>query len=114
MLIPQAYRNEWKALAADREGGIIERARRLSTKIALSFLDHCLYSDQYEPAYLRLLCEMATCTWEPEVARVASSSLFGVVIEGLCDEFEEHSAATYNRVMGQILSHCRKLPGCGR
>ncbi|MCF7847700.1 MAG: hypothetical protein K9M45_02525 [Kiritimatiellales bacterium] len=102
---PEKYRERWNCLK--ESGGAA--AGHLGRQVALSFLDCYLYNDRYEQEYIEILCEMATAE-DPETAHVASSALFGIVVEGICDDFEELQTITYNRLMSQIISFCRNRP----
>jgi ADP-heptose:LPS heptosyltransferase len=87
-----------------------EPFRRLSRQIADSFMDAHLRTGSLEEDYVRLLCEMATFSRGPELARPAARVLFTHVIERLCDEFEELQTEAYNRVMALVIGFCRRLP----
>lgn len=106
-MTPQDYRERWAALR--REPADEGRLHHLARQVALSFMDRALFSDRYEPAYVDLLCAMATAPRSDAANRAGASALFGIVIEGLCDDFEDPQTAVYNRVMSQILGYCRKL-----
>jgi len=45
-----------------------------------------------------------------DLDNIASSALFGLIIEKLCDDFEELPVELYGRVMCQVISCCRALP----
>jgi len=104
---PAYYQNKLEAL---RERAGKKELRHLARQIALSFLDRYFYNDQHEEEYVRLLCEMATCFDDDELNRIGAAALFGIVIEGLCDDFEELQTETYNRVMCHVVSICRNMP----
>jgi ADP-heptose:LPS heptosyltransferase len=108
-MTPEVYRERWAALREGRPDG--EKLGHLARQVALSFMDRSLFNDLYEDAYIDLLCEMATAPGTEGAAGAAASSLFGIVVEGLCDDFEDLQAAIYNRVMGQVLEYCRRRPG---
>jgi len=105
---PSSHRNDWEKLkqTSDREG-----LRHLAHQVALSFEDRYYYNDHFEEEYIRLLCEMATSFEDESLNTIASSALFGIIIEGLCDDFEELQIEAYNRVMSLILCYCRQTPG---
>jgi ADP-heptose:LPS heptosyltransferase len=107
-MTPEVYRERWAAL----RGGPSDEAKlsHLARQVALSFMDRTLFNDRYEEAYIDLLCEMATAQGTEAAGRAAASALFGIVVEGLCDDFEDPQTGTYNRVMGQVLGYCRRLP----
>ena len=51
-----------------------------------------------------------TTYWEdPRLNGIAAEALFRIIIEALCDEFEDLQTESYNRVMAQLVSFCRKL-----
>ena len=101
------YRNKWSNIKTH----IVDPAeiRRLSRQVAHSFMDSYLKDCHYEADYIDLLCEMTTISRDPELNSVAARALFSIIIESLCDEFEELQTETYNRVMAQVISFCRKL-----
>lgn len=106
---PQVYAARWQKL---KEGPPDPAAvEHLSRQIALSFMDACLYCDRYESACIDLLCRMATAhEADGGLTAGASSALFNIVVEGLCDEFEDMQTEIYDRVMCQIISFCRHVP----
>ena len=87
-----------------------EALTRLSGQIAYSFLDAYLKDCQYESDYIDLLCDMMTFSDDSRTNSIAAAALFGIIIERLCDEFEDLQTETYNRVMTQVISYCRKRP----
>jgi ADP-heptose:LPS heptosyltransferase len=72
-------------------------------------MDSYLKDCHYEADYIDLLCEMTTISRDPELNSIAARALFGIIIESLCDEFEALQTETYNRVMAQVITFCRKL-----
>jgi len=101
------YRKKWsqiKAYIVDPE-----EIKRLSRQIAHSFMDSYLKDCHYEGDYIDLLCEMTTISRDPKLNSIAARALFRIIIESLCDEFEELQTETYNRVMTQVINFCRKL-----
>ena len=102
------YREKWfavKAAAADRD-----EISRLSRQIAHSFMDGYLKDCHYEADYIDLLCEMTTFSDDTDLTGIAAQALFRIIIESLCDDFEDLQTETYNRVMAQLIAFCRKLP----
>jgi ADP-heptose:LPS heptosyltransferase len=93
-----------KAQIVDPEG-----LGRLSRQVAHSFMDSYLKDCAYEEDYIDLLCEMTTISQDPGLNSVAAQALFSIIIENLCDDFEELQTETYNRVMAQVITFCRKL-----
>jgi ADP-heptose:LPS heptosyltransferase len=83
---------------------------RLASQIAYAFMDAYLKDCRYQENYIELLCEMTTFWEDPQLNRIAARALFSIIIESLCDDFEELQTETYNRVMTQVISFCRKLP----
>ncbi|UCF90717.1 MAG: hypothetical protein JSW39_20885 [Desulfobacterales bacterium] len=84
--------------------------KRLAQQIAHSFLDYYLKDCRYEEDFINLLCEMTTFAEDPALNHPGAHALFGIIIESLCDDFEEFQTVTYNRVMAQVVSFCRKIP----
>jgi hypothetical protein len=105
------YREKWNALI--RETPDQEAIRRLSRQIAYSFLDYYLKDCRYEEEYIDLLCDMATFSEDPQFTDPGTQALFGIIVESLCDDFEELQTLTYNKVMTQVISYCRSLPAGG-
>lgn len=102
------YRDIWAALL--KAPPDVEHIRKLSKQIAFSFLDRYLQDCRYETDFIDLLCEMATCSDDPRLIDPAAQALFGIIIERLCDDFDELQTLTYDRTMAQVISFCRKLP----
>ncbi len=102
------YRKKW----SNANAHTVDPAeiKRLSRQVAHSFMDSYLKDCHYEADYIDLLCEMTTNSRGPELNSVAARALFSIIIESLCDEFEELQTETYNRVMAQVITFCRKLP----
>ena len=101
------YRDKWSEL---KSGPADERrVRHLSRQIAYSFMDAYLKDCHYEADYIDLLCEMTTFWADPLLNGTAAQALFSIIIESLCDDFEELQTETYNRVMTQVISFCRSL-----
>jgi ADP-heptose:LPS heptosyltransferase len=101
------YRKKWsniKTRIVDPE-----EIKRLSRQVAHSFMDSYLKNCHYEEDYIDLLCEMTTISRDPGLNSVAAQSLFSIIIESLCDDFEELQTETYNRVMAQVITFCRRL-----
>ncbi len=102
------YREKWSALKAATVD--VEEIARLSRQIAHSFMDAYLKDCHYEEDYIDLLCEMTTFSEDTGLTGIAAQALFRIIIESLCDDFEDLQTETYNRVMAQLISFCRKLP----
>ena len=103
------YRDKWTKLQYVQRPSP-EELTRLSRQIAHSFLDTYLKDCRYQKEYITLLCEMTTCFQDQRLNIPGSQALFGIIIESLCDDFEELQTITYNQVMSQVISFCRKLP----
>jgi ADP-heptose:LPS heptosyltransferase len=101
------YREKWSDLKSQFISP--QEFRRLSQQIAYSFMDAYLKDCHYEEDYIELLCEMTTFSEDTELNGIAARALFSIIIESLCDDFEDLQTETYNRVMAQIVSYCRKL-----
>ena len=82
---------------------------RLAQQIAYSFMDSYLKDCHYEADFIDLLCEMTAFSEDTNLNGITSQALFSIIIECLCDEFEDLQTETYNRVMAQIISFCRRL-----
>ena len=102
------YRDKWSALI--KQNCDPDQLKRLSRQVAYSFLDHYLKDCRYEKEYIDLLCEMTTFSEDPQLNNAGAHALFGIIVETLCDDFEELQTATYNRVMTQVISYCRNIP----
>ena len=102
------YRKKWSNLQA--QSAEPAEVSRLTRQIAYSFMDAYLKNCHYEEDYINLLCEMTTKSHDASINRIAAQALFSIIIEGLCDDFEELQTETYNQVMSQIISFCRRLP----
>lgn len=102
------YREKWASLKA--RNAARHEYNRLSRQIAYSFMDSYLKDYHYKSDFIDLLCEMTTDTDKPGVNIIASQALFRIIIESLCDDFEDLQTDTYNRVMSQVIDFCRKLP----
>lgn len=72
-------------------------------------MDAYLKDCHYEEDYIDLLCEMTTFSEDTDLDGIAAQALFSIIIESLCDDFEDLQTETYNRVMAQIISFCRRL-----
>jgi len=107
-LRPAHYQEKWELLK-DTEHR--EAINSLAQRIASSFIDRYFYSDEYNSDYIHLLCEMATHYSDTERNQITSRALFGIVIERLCNDFEELQTETYNRLICQVVGFLRNLPG---
>ncbi len=102
------YRERWSNIRAATVNA--EEIKRLSRQIAHSFMDAYLKDCHYEADYIDLLCEMTTFSEDTDLTGMAAQALFRIIIESLCDDFEDLQTETYNRVMAQLISFCRNLP----
>ncbi len=100
------YREKWRQCI---EGCTSDEFAQLAEEVALTFLDSYYYNDSFEAGYIELLCEMSTVEDE-ELANNGTSALFGIIVESLCDDFEELQSEAYNRLMSHILVFCISLP----
>lgn len=107
-MTPVSYRDRWVSLRGHVRDP--QELNRLASQIALSFMDHYYQNGHFEEEFIQLLCEMATSFEDPQWSKAASSALFEVIVEGLCDDFEEFQPETYNRVMSEVIHFCRRLP----
>ncbi len=104
---PAFFQKKWNDLKGQPDR---DKLTHLANQIALSFLDRYFYNDHHEEEYIRLLCDMATSFDNSELNQAGSSALFGIIIEGLCDDFEELQTEAYNKVMSRVVDFCRKHP----
>ena len=102
------YRKKWSALT--KETVDPNSLKSLSRQIAFSFLDYYLKDCYYEKEYIDLLCEMTTFSEDPKLINPSAEALFSIIVESLCDDFEELQTATYNKVMAQVITFCRNVP----
>jgi ADP-heptose:LPS heptosyltransferase len=105
---PSIYRKKWDKLRTGKADP--EELYRLARQIAFSFIDRHFQGGLYVGDYIDLLCEMATFHAKAELNNIASSALFEVVVEKLCDDFEDLPVEAYSRVMCQVISYCRTVP----
>ncbi len=110
---PAWYQQQWDALKT-QSAPAPEQLRSLAQRIAASFVDRYFYSDEYNEHYIRLICEMATHFADPGLNQIAARTLFGVIVERLCDDFEELQTETYNRLICQVTAFLRALPAGAR
>jgi len=105
---PSIYRKRWHRL---RDGKADPgELHLLARQIAFSFIDKYFQSGLYVAEYIDLLCQMATFPAKAETANVASAALFEIIVEKLCDDFEDLPVEVYSRVMCQVISFCRTVP----
>ena len=102
------YKEKWLDLKS--KPGDPTQLRHLARQLAYAFMDSYLKDCHYKDNYIDLLCEMTTYWEDPDLNGIAAQALFRIIIESLCDEFEDLQTETYNRVMIQVISFCRKLP----
>ncbi|MDA1369912.1 MAG: hypothetical protein O2971_04000 [Proteobacteria bacterium] len=103
------YQELWQLV---KESPTETAVESLAQRIAASFVDRYYYSDEYNREYVHLLCEMATHFSEPALNLAAARALFGIVIERLCDDFEELQTETYNRLICQVVNFlCKHAQG---
>jgi ADP-heptose:LPS heptosyltransferase len=105
---PAIYRKRWHKLRDGKADP--EELHLLARQIAFSFIDKHFQSGLYVSEYIELLCQMATFHSKAELSNIASSALFEIVVEKLCDDFEDLPVEVYSRVMCQVISYCRTVP----
>jgi hypothetical protein len=105
---PSHYREKYIAL--QKSGFDRNALSQLARQIANSFMDHYYQNNRYDENYIDLICEMATSFEDKELSKVVSSVFFSVIIEELCDDYEDFRFEAYNRVMSQVISYCRNVP----
>ncbi|MGD8258064.1 MAG: hypothetical protein PVH56_10895, partial [Desulfobacterales bacterium] len=81
------YREKWASLKT--RNAARHEYKRLSRQIAHSFMDSYLKDYYYKSDYIDLLCEMTTAVDKRGVNIIASRALFRIIIESLCDDFED-------------------------
>lgn len=101
------YKEMWNGLSRFPD---LHKLERLSRQIAYSFLDRYLKDCHYQEDYIELLCEMTTFSEDPELNAPGAHALFSIIVESLCDDFEELQTDTYNRVMAQVITYCSRIP----
>lgn len=109
-MISAYYQEKWQQV---RTSASPDECKDLAEEVALAFLDRHYFNDEFESDYVRLLCEMSTAFPSSELNRIGASALFGIVVEGLCDNFEELQTAAYNHLMSFIIDFCANLPAGG-
>lgn len=105
---PAIYRDRWLRLKDAQTSA--ESLRSLSRQVAFSFIGEYTQHGRYVGEYLDLLCEMATLGPTAELNHVAAGALFEIIVEKLCDDFEDLPIEMYSRVMCQVISCCRAAP----
>ncbi|OHB79456.1 MAG: hypothetical protein A2Z25_07605 [Planctomycetes bacterium RBG_16_55_9] len=105
---PSVYRERWHTLKSSSVSA--DELSQLARQIAYAFIDRYYQDGYYRVEYIDLLCEMATSFADADFNNRISSALFGIIVEELCDDYEEMPVETYSRVMSQVISYCRKLP----
>jgi ADP-heptose:LPS heptosyltransferase len=105
---PAIYKERWLKLRDSQAAA--EELRSLARQIAFSFTGKYFQSGTYVAEYIDLLCEMATSGARADLDNVASAALFEIIVEKLCDDFEELPMEVYSRVMCQVISRCRTVP----
>jgi hypothetical protein len=99
---------------------IIENPPTEQERLAVEFLARHREAGEFLRANVEHLARLATCGDESLEAR-AAGTIFGSLVEGLCDAFDPDSTALYIRLMAQLVQYCRKLDdrldrelaGCG-
>ena len=81
------YREKWSAIKGTTVDQ--EEISRLSRQNAHSFMDSYLKDCHYEEDYIDLLCEMTTFSEDNDLTGIAARALFRIIIESLCDDFED-------------------------
>jgi ADP-heptose:LPS heptosyltransferase len=105
---PSIYRKKWHKLRDGKTDP--NELQQLARQVAFSFVDKHFQSGTYVADYVDLLCEMATFHADDDRNGIASSALFEVIVEKLCDDFEDLPVEVYSRVMCQVISYCRAVP----
>lgn len=105
---PSIYKKQWLDLKKSSLGK--DDLNKLSRDIAHSFIDRYHKNNIYVPEYIDLICEMATSFEDAGLNKIASSSLFEIIVEQICDDYEYMPVEIYTRVMSQVITYCRKTP----
>lgn len=105
---PAIYRKRWHKVRDSKAD--VDGMHQLARQIAFSFIDKHFQNGAYVAEYIDLLCEMATFYSKAELSNLASAALFEIVVEKLCDDFEDLPIEIYSRVMCQVVSYCRTVP----
>ena len=105
---PSHYRD--KFIALQKTAFDNSELSQLAKQTAGSFMDHYYQDGRYDEGYIDLMCEMATFSADKELNRIASAAFFSVIIEELCDDYEDFQFEAYNKVMSQVISYCRNTP----
>jgi ADP-heptose:LPS heptosyltransferase len=101
------YKDKWLGLKQDP---CPEELSRLSRQVAFSFIDRYYQDGSFGPEYIDLLCEIATSFSDMKLNNLAASALFEIIVEELCDDYEEMPVEIYSRVMSQVITYCRNIP----
>ncbi len=104
---PLTYRKTWSRIKTGDPG--LDTLSQFSNRLASVFMDDCLKRGRYQSELIDLLCETATFSNNPELTNPGAVALFNIVIEGLCDSFDDSQVETYDKIMAQILTFCRGL-----
>lgn len=104
---PGVYRNKWSKVKKSADPKY--ELSQLSRKVGFSFVDRFYQKGSFEPQYIDLLCEMATSFSDTELNNVAASALFEIIVEKLCDDYEDMPVEAYNRIMSQVITYCRNI-----
>jgi ADP-heptose:LPS heptosyltransferase len=105
---PHIYRKQWLSLKKSPE--LKDSLHQLSRMAAFSFIDRYYQRSSYVPEYIDLLCEMATSFTQTELNNIAASALFEIIVEKICDDYEDMPVEVYSRIMSQIVTNCRNTP----
>lgn len=76
-------------------------------KLASEFLETIQVSGNYLRRPIEQLAEMATSQNEIRMAE-ATKAIFASLVERLADSFDPRAVPVYNRLMAQLIQHCRK------
>jgi ADP-heptose:LPS heptosyltransferase len=99
--------NEWRLLQAERQPAAA--AGGLARAVADAFMENFFSQGRIRLRYIDLLCEMAVHP-DPGICRLAVQSLYGTIVEGLCDDFSEQGVSTCNQVLLRVLAIVTRHP----
>lgn len=106
----QTAHDTWQRILAGDPQPAVES---LSAAIGSAFLTTANHHPSAALPYIELLSAMAAHP-ELRIARAATATLFGTIIEKLCDDFSQRGVELANLVLVTILDSIRKTPEGGQ
>ncbi len=80
-----------------------------ATHIATSFMDQFFRGEDPNLGDVDTLCSLC-CTQEGNTSQSALQALYGIIIEGLSNDFSQHGMELGNRVLVRMITYVRSLP----